>query len=412
MNEAVKRLRTEVATMVNQAKTLYADLEQKGDAVTADERAQLNTLIEAGTKKRAELEKLEELDANDRFTNAPVDAPKTQEPSVRQQWKTWGQTVIASQEFKAASARPGDGKMDRAGVPGGIKAVYSTLGTAGGVVVRNDFEPEILDIVRQRPPSVIDLVGVTETQSDAIDYIEQDTRVNNAAVVPEYSAGNFGLKPESNITFVERTAAVKWVATWIAVSKQILMDAPRLRDTVDNELLYMVRFALENQVLTGDGTGNNFTGILNWSGIQTRTMHATTPVGRAQTTADTRMTTIRRAITDIRLEFYEATGIVLNPSDSENLEITEYNANRYAGAFDPVTMRVWRVPVVETTAITALTALVGNFRAAKLWDRMQADILVGQPNDFFLRNAVALLAELRAAFAVQRPKAFEKVTLI
>lgn len=413
----VKQKRTEVQTLVNQAKTLYADLEAQGDKASADDRQKLNTLIADGEKKRAELVQLEQLLEADQHVNGTGErtgrVTPGQQAALDRAWQSWGESVIRSEQYKQAKQRVGDGKMDRTRVPGGIKALYGSVGTTGGVLVDNDFRPEIIDIARQRPLSVLDVINVQETQSDTVEYVVMDTRTNNAAVVPEFTGGNFGLKPESNLTFNLLSAAVKWVATWIAVSKQILDDAPRLRDTIDGELRYMVDLTLENQVVAGDGTGNNFTGMLNWSGIQTRVMHATTPVGRGQLTTDTRMTTLRRAITDIRLEFYEATGIMMNPADVEVLEITEYNGNRYANAFDPVTMRVWRVPIVETQAIPALTALVGNFRlACTLWDRMQTEVLVGQPNDFFLRNAVALLAELRAAFAVTRPKALEKVTLI
>jgi hypothetical protein len=45
-----------------------------------------------------------------------------------------------------------------------------------------------------------------------------------------------------------------------------------------------------------------------------------------------------------------------------------------------------------------------------MWDREQSNIRVGEPGNFFLQNAVAILAELRAAFAVTRPKAFELIT--
>lgn len=415
--EQVKTKRTEVQTLVNQAKTLYADLETQGDKATADDRQKLNNLIDLGTTKRAELVKLEDLLAADEHVNGKGDSRVPLEDLNRSATevvsKSWGHTVTGSQQFKAAAQRPTDGKLDRVKVPGGVKAVYGSLGTAGGVLVENDRQPEILDIVRQRPFSILDLVNVVPTQSDTVEWIEMDTRTNNAATVPEYSAGAFGLKPESNVTFNSRTAAIQWIATWIAVSKQILADAPRLRATIDGELNYMVRFRLEEQVLAGDGLGSNFTGLLNWAGIQTRTMSATAPVGRAQATNDSRMTTLRRAVTDIALEFYEANGIVMNPADLENLEITEYNGNRYANAFDPVAMRVWRTRIITSNAIPALTALVGNFQvAATLFDREDIEILVGQPNDFFLRNAVALLAELRAGFAVTRPKAVEKVTMI
>lgn len=413
----IKQKRTEVQTLVNQAKTMHTDLEAQGDKASEADRTKLNNLIDDGEKKRADLVKLEQLYEADQHVNGDGErkggVTDRQQQALERGWQSWGKAVIASEQYKQAKTRVGDGKMDRTRVPGGIKALYGSTGATGGVLVDTDIRPDIIDIARQRPFTVLDVINLSETESDTVRYVEHDARTNNAAVVPEYTGGNFGLKPESNITFNEREAAVKWIATWIAIHKQLLEDAPRLRDTVDNELEYMVRFRLEEQVLKGDGTGSNFTGMLNWPNIQLRAMHASTPVGRGQTTGDSRMVTLRRAITDIRLEFYEATGVMLNPTDSEELEITEYSGNRYANAFDPVTMRIWRVPVIETQAIPALTALVGNFRlAATLWDRMLTEILVGQPNDFFLRNAVALLAELRAAFAVIRPKALEKVTLI
>jgi HK97 family phage major capsid protein len=117
-------------------------------------------------------------------------------------------------------------------------------------------------------------------------------------------------------------------------------------------------------------------------------------------------------LTDLRLAFYEPDGIVMNPANAEAMELTKAStAGTYLGVYDPVAMRVWRVPVVETAAMTAGTALAGQFRlGATIWDRMATQIFTGQPNDFFLRNAFAILAELRAAFAVTRPLAFEKAT--
>ena len=74
--------------------------------------------------------------------------------------------------------------------------------------------------------------------------------------------------------------------------------------------------------------------------------------------------------------------------------------------------RVWRIPVVETPAIAEGTALVGAFgTGAQLYDREQANIRVSeQHSDFFVRNAIVILAEQRLALAVKRPEAFTKIT--
>jgi HK97 family phage major capsid protein len=54
--------------------------------------------------------------------------------------------------------------------------------------------------------------------------------------------------------------------------------------------------------------------------------------------------------------------------------------------------------------IVSGTGLVGDFTKAMLFDRQS--VSVGTINDMFVRNQVAVLAELRATFAVVRPTAF------
>jgi hypothetical protein len=49
-------------------------------------------------------------------------------------------------------------------------------------------------------------------------------------------------------------------------------------------------------------------------------------------------------------------------------------------------------------------------RGATLWDRQQATVAVGWKDDDFIKNLRTIRAELRAAFAVRRPKAFIKIT--
>ena len=275
---------------------------------------------------------------------------------------------------------------------------------------------------RQRPLTVMDLINVGQTSVDAVEYVLMATRTNNAAVVPEWDAdktpgdgdysNKFGDKPQGDLTLDLKTATVKTIAEWIPASRQILSDAPNLRSMIDTELVYQIEITLENQILTGSGSGNNFRGINNWSGIQTR-QHRNVGVDRGALADDTLADTIRRSLTDIRLEFYEPDGIILNPTNGEAVELEKDDNGNYLKVYDPVSMRMWRVKVLETQAQTANIATVGQFKlGAKLWDREQSNIRVGEPGNFFLQNAVAILAELRAAFAVTRPKAIEKVNLV
>lgn len=410
----LKLKETELATLVNQAKTLYAENEAKGAGATAEDREKLERLIADGQMKRKELDMFKELELLDTYTSKGA-AESVAHEMIRNgghSQKSWGRQVLESPEFKNVTV----GAKEMAPAEVKVNPIVSDASLSGGLNIFPQRMPDIYSLIPQRPPSIIDLVTTMETSSSAIQYVTLTARTNNAAVVPEYASGQFGLKPQSDLTFALNTALVKTIAAWVASSNQILEDAPRLRDTIDTDLTYMVQLVLENQIIAGDGTGNNFLGITNTPGIQVRTMGSS---GRGFLAGDTKADTLRRAITDIQLQFYTADGIAINPADHEAIELLKATTNEYVldgddtQIYDPVRQVLWRVPLVATPAVPALTAIVGNFRlGATLWNRMQSAIRVGQPNDFFLRNAIAILAELRAAFAVTRPLAFEKVTLV
>tara|TARA_Y100000593_G_scaffold5887_1_gene11427 strand:- start:223 stop:600 length:378 start_codon:yes stop_codon:yes gene_type:complete len=110
-----------------------------------------------------------------------------------------------------------------------------------------------------------------------------------------------------------------------------------------------------------------------------------------------------------------ADAIVLHPSDWEAIELSKDAQDRYLWAGAPGSgagMSVWRVPVVLTSAISAGTALVGNFRmGCAIHDRENANVRVSESHDnYFAKNMVAILAEERLALCVYRPPAFCEVT--
>ena len=290
------------------------------------------------------------------------------------------------------------------------KSIYNTLptGTPGqfGAVERDGIVP-----IAQRRSRVRDLFPARTTNSAIIEYFRQTGFTNNASVVPEYSSGNFGAKPNSTMTFKGEQAPVRTIAHWEAAHRNVLADEPQLRSIIDNELLYGLRLTEDNQILSGAGTGEDLTGILNTTGIQTYSWSAgsTTPV------ADTKADAIRRAATLAYLAYYEPTGIIVNPNDWEDIELTKNSQGTYLLAMSVAggaESRVWRIPIIDTPAIASGTALIGAFgTGAQLYDREAATIRISeQHSDFFVRNAIVVLAEERIALAVKRPESFVKVT--
>jgi HK97 family phage major capsid protein len=175
-----------------------------------------------------------------------------------------------------------------------------------------------------------------------------------------------------------------------------------------------LRLLEDNQILNGDGLGENLLGVMNTPGVQEYAW-SDGVAGVANVTAgDTKADAIRRAATLSFLAYYEPSGIVVHPNDWEDIELTKDVNGQYLIAVS-VAMggepRVWRMPLVDTPAMQEGMALVGAFgTGAQLYDREQASIRISeQHSDFFIRNAIVILAEQRLALAVKRPEAFVKV---
>ena len=241
-----------------------------------------------------------------------------------------------------------------------------------------------------------DLLNVQRTTSNAIEYIVETGFTNASAVAPEKS-----LKPQSDLTFDIESATVKTLAHWIPATRQIIQDAPMLRNYVDGRLTYGLALTEEAQILYGDGVGDNMAGIMTNPNVQN--------VGGVAA-ADTRIDHLRRAITRTLLAGYPATGIVLHPSDWEDIELQKGTDGHYiwVSVVNGGETRLWRVPVVQSTGMNEGEFLVGAFGlAGQLWDREQANVRISEHHaDYFARNMLAILAEERLALTVYRPEAF------
>lgn len=261
-----------------------------------------------------------------------------------------------------------------------------------------------------------------QTNSDAITFYRETSFTNNAAAVAQATAttGTSGLKPESGMAFEEATVAVKTLAHWTPITRQVIWDTPQLQTYVEQRLLDGLRLVESAQLLNGDGTGANLLGILNTTGIQFLDNTATTgywatnalsSAGQSNENFDrilrakTLIRTVGRAVPNF---------VVLNPADLEIFlssvdgQRQYYGAGPFSGAGIP---NLWGLRVVEDENIAEGEALVGDGRMAAVWDRMQAQILIDTIDDQFVRNMLTILAEERLALAVYRPAAFAYVEL-
>jgi len=239
------------------------------------------------------------------------------------------------------------------------------------------------------------LLAQGNTSSNTIEYDKEKVFTNNAAPVAEGAA-----KPQSEIQYEEATAPVRTIAHWMRASVQILADAPGLRSIIDNRLRYGLAYVEESQLLNGDGTGQNLSGLVT---------EATAYSPSFTPDSANMLDTIRLGMLQVALAEYPPNGIVLNPIDWAYMETLKDSAGGYliGNPQGTIGAQLWGLPVVATQAMTEDKFLIGAFDlAAQIFDRQDATVEVSTEDaDNFQKNKVTIRAEERLALAVYRPEA-------
>jgi HK97 family phage major capsid protein len=385
-----------VAELAAEIKAAHADATDKVKAIAEDAlgRAKAGETLGAAAKQAADeaLVKMNELQAQmDTLAQKAArqggadDAPE----------RSLGEQFVESEGFKAFQAG-GFSRGDKADLR--VKATLTTATTNAAGSVGGGVQAARLDGIQalpQRRLTIRDLITPGRMDGNTLEYVQEKVFTNNAAPVAEGAT-----KPESDLQFEVKTTSAKVVAHWTKASRQALDDVSQLRSIIDQRLLFGLAYKEEVQLLNGDGTGQNLSGL-----IVNSTAFAA-PTGLAATQS---IDTMRLAMLQAALSEYPATAHVMNPIDWTRIEIQKDGDGRYIignpqGTIAPT---LWSLPVVATQAIAQDKFLTGAFQlGAQLFDRWDARVEVGYVNDDFIKNLVTILAEERLALAVYRPQAF------
>src|SRR6185436_13713408 len=105
---------------------------------------------------------------------------------------------------------------------------------------------------------------------------------------------------------------VKTIAEWVPITKRALADVGQLEGLINDELALDVAETEESQILNGNGTGENFTGITNTSGVQTQAF--ATDIFTSTSKGLTKARTVGRV---------NPNAWVMNPADAETIDLTK-----------------------------------------------------------------------------------------
>lgn len=296
----------------------------------------------------------------------------------------------ALSEFKSGGYRGTSRLETKTTITSGVGSVGGALGgliapDRGGVVP-----------MARRPLTIRGLCSTGRTTSNVVTLMRQTTRNNAAAVAPEGT-----LKGESGMAWTEVAFKVATIATWIPVTRQALDDAAGLQALVDGELRSNLGEAEENQMLFGNGQGDNLMGVVP------QAQPFVAPFVVANPTPFDRLL---QALAQASIANYKPSAIVLNTADAFQLHSIKDTAGRYIGAgpYGGLVDLLWSIPWVGTNVMPQNEFVLGDFaNGAQIWDRMDAEVLITDSHaDFFVRNLYVVRAEQRLAFAIRAPQAF------
>lgn len=254
------------------------------------------------------------------------------------------------------------------------------------------------------------LRGIIPTQvatSNTVEYTREVSFTNNAG--PQYDGSSPAItegaqKPESDFQFELAKHDIITIAHFTRASRQVISDAPLLQEVLSSRLMYGLAVQLDHQIINGDGTNGNMSGLLKPGNFTEALL----------STGDTQIDAIRRSVAQLQSAEFEADSIILNPADWRDIELLktlegEYITGEPRGVNPP---SLWNIPVFVTNAIAQGTYLVCAIaQAVQLFMREDANVMVSAfDGDNFTKNLVTILCEMRAAVGVLRPAGIIKGT--
>jgi len=282
--------------------------------------------------------------------------------------------------------------------------VFETIGAKAAFTTTAGWAPESIRMpgfveAVSRPIQLLDVLPMGRTGFEQVVYMEETTRTHAAAETAQGAAF-----AESTFVLTERTSPVRKITDSVPVTDEQLEDVAMAQSYINGRLTFGLRQRLDRQVVLGDGTGSNLTGIANTAGIQTQARGAD-PVPDAFYKAMTKVRVTGRAI---------PTHHVMHPDDWQGVRLLRTTDGVYiwGNPSEAGPERMWGLPVVQFDAGSAGTGWVGSFQPAfiSLFERRGIDVQVGYVGTQFTQGLRTVRADMRMALAVLRPAAFSEVT--
>lgn len=246
----------------------------------------------------------------------------------------------------------------------------------------------------KRKVHVRDLVPQGSMDGSAFYYVKENgTGEGNPATVAENN-----WKEQVDFDLIEATANAEYIAGWLRISKKMLADVKGMTSFLQSRLMEKLLRAEDVQLLTGDGTSPNISGITDTGNFTAFTGGATIDIEQ-----------LVQSISQMEDSLEgDANGILVRPRQLYSMALNkavgsgEYDLPSITTVSPDGQFRILGVPVYASTAIESDKFITGDWRlGAMLLTREPAIIeFFYEDGDNVRRNQVTVRVEERIAFPV------------
>ena len=378
--------------------------------LTADQEAQIKTAIAAlEAKQKIKEDALQaELDTQKEAVRVLKDAADKNQPIIDKfasgeltTKKDNKDLTIQAQLEKQITANAEQIKSFRKGNPA-ISLKFEGEGKAlGDMLFANSFPTADVSITTLRP-GIIELpkrkLHIRQLLSGGamgnsnFAYVKETAGEGAIAPVAEGV-----LKPQIDLNLEEVSVPAQYIAGWLRISRKMLDDIPGMITFLQSRLPELLLRVEDAQLLNGDGTGSNLSGITDAGNF-------TAPTGTS--TIDVEQ--LVQAVAQLEGYDREANGILLSPSDYYQILINkasgsgEYDLPTALATIQNGQLYIAGIPVFRSTAMAADKFIVGDWvMGANLITREAPRVEIFYEDGINVReNMVTVRIEERIAFPI------------
>lgn len=253
--------------------------------------------------------------------------------------------------------------------------------------------------IAERDAKIYSMIPKLTVDGNTVEWVYETLQEGAAGGTAETAAKN-----QIDNNFVVTSVVLLKQTAYFKVSTELLTDPGFMASWLRNKLIVRLFLRIDSQVLIGGGTGTDLNGILTQATAFSAGTFATGSANQIDNANNADVLVV--AALNIRLANHMGQlSIVMNPIDVAVLKTIKLSATdkRYVDRllFMGSSLSLDGMPIIETTAMTAGSYVIGDFSKALVAEKGAIMVDVGLDGSDFSTNMRTILAEWRGEVIIE-----------